>query len=191
MRKIASYLLLSLFLMAGTSSAYADHRNDHREGFKKEHHKDHKKDSKKAGKEHEKRMKKGEKRHDKWDKKPGNLRPGPAPINRPGNHRPGPAPKPVYRPGGNHHGASPVMAPPPPPRLEHMVKHACRGGKFVDVWRVSHDTYVVKYRKGNRYYTRYLYPYAERYGNPALISINWQPQTPWVLIPPIQLNINI
>lgn len=95
---------------------------------------------------------------------------------------------PSYGHGPHHHHAP---APPMPPRLKHMVHHATRGCHDVDVWQVNHDTYIVKYRKGRRYYTQYLYPYSERYGNINLISLNWQPLSPWNLIPRIQLNINL
>ncbi|MDE6335486.1 MAG: hypothetical protein K2L34_02840 [Muribaculaceae bacterium] len=105
---------------------------------------------------------------------------------------PPPPPAPVMRPGSGvafHPG--PAMPPPPPPRLPHMVNYATRGCQDVAVWQVDPETFLVRYRRGGRWYTRYVYPYAERYGAPTLISVNWQPSAPWTLIPPIQLNINL
>lgn len=132
--------------------------------------------------------------------KPGNQgRPGGGHnAYRPGNGHhhgapvPPPPPAPVMRPGagaGFHPG--PAMPPPPPPRLPHMVNYATRGCHDVAVWQVDAVTFLVKYRRGGRWYTRYVYPYAEEYGAPTLISVNWQPMSPWTLIPPIQLNINL
>lgn len=114
---------------------------------------------------------------------------------RPGGHKPGapvPPPAPVMRPGaGAAFHPGPAMPPPPPPRLPHMVNYATRGCHDVAVWQVDAETFLVKYRRGGRWYTRYVYPYAEEYGAPTLISVNWQPLSPWTLIPPIQLNINL
>ncbi len=116
----------------------------------------------------------------------------PTPVP-PGHHHgapvPPPPPAPVMRPAGGFH-FGPAL-PPPPPRLPYMVDYVTRGCHDVNVWQVSSDTFIVKYRRGGRWYTQYLYPYSEMYGNPTLISINWQPLSPWTFIPPIQLNINL
>ncbi len=132
--------------------------------------------------------------NDKHFGKPGNnVKPAhPAPAHRPGKPVPPPPPAPVMRPGtGAAFHPGPAMPPPPPPRLPHMVRYATRGCHDVAVWQVSPDTYLVKYRRGGRWYTQYVYPYAERYGAPTLISVNWQPLSPWTLIPSVQLNINL
>lgn len=89
-----------------------------------------------------------------------------------------------------------VGTPPPPPasmppRFSPMLSKITKGCHDVNVWQIDHDTYIVKYRKGNRHYTRRFYPYADRYGKASLINVNWQPLSLWTLIPPIQLNINL
>ena len=75
----------------------------------------------------------------------------------PGSYgRPTPPPPPHHRP---------AMMPPGhryPDRLGHMVSRAARGARNVSVWQVDNNTYVVRYFKKGRYYTRYLYPYATR-----------------------------
>lgn len=81
--------------------------------------------------------------------------------------------------------------PPPPPRLAHMVRHATRGCHDVRVWQIDADTYIVKYRRGHRWYTQRIYPYDEIYGSPGTISVNWMPESPWNLIPSVHLNINL
>lgn len=203
MRRIATYLVLSLFLSLGTGYAYADRSHD-RPGQHREQrdNKGKKNDKKHNNKGHDK---KGDKKFDKKGPHQGHqpgMRPGPgqnhqsAPRPGGGSHpgvgapRPGFGPGPVSAPRPGHSG--PVYYDGPmPPRLQHMVHHASHGGKIVNVWRVDYDTYVVQYRKGRKYYTQYIYPYADRYGAPALINVNWTPPTPWSLIPAIQLNINL
>lgn len=90
---------------------------------------------------------------------------------------------------GNKRHYAPV--PLPPPHLCKMVRYATRGSRDVAVWQISPDTYIVKYRKGNRYYTRRLYPYSNRYGTPNHISVNWVPKSPWTFIPSINVNIDL
>ena len=52
-----------------------------------------------------------------------------------------------------------------------MVAYAARGGRDVKVWRVSDDTYVVKYLcRGGRHYTQRLYPYSGRYGSRGVVN---------------------
>lgn len=189
MRHTVTTLIFSLFLSLGTGVAFADRHNDRghdRERKEQRFHGNHK-DKKKDKGRHKDRHDKSHKGHKK-DYKHGDMRPG-----HHGNKHHGGAPRPgfndpSYGHGPHHHHAP---APPMPPRLKHMVHHATRGCHDVDVWQVNHDTYIVKYRKGRRYYTQYLYPYSERYGNINPISLNWQPLSPWNLIPRIQLNINL
>lgn len=209
MKRGFAYLLLSLFILGVSTPSFADHRDNRRDNRR------HEQRSNRPGNNQSKEHKQPEKnnhrpdKHQKPDVKPNHPqgpvgRPG-APVSptRPGqsNLRPGagapvppPAPvaSPVMRPGqGSGFHAGPAMPPPPPPRLPDMVRYATRGCHDVAVWQVSPDTYLVKYRRGRRWYTQYVYPYAERYGSPTLISVNWQPQSLWTLIPPIQLNINL
>lgn len=204
MRRLFTSLLLSLFILSGTGMALAD-RHDNRD--RKEHRQDNKRPG--YGKHDDKRPGFGNNNATR----PGNngnnnLRPG----NGHNNHRPGgnhgansnvrpghgqnnynPAPRPnnYYRP-----------TPPPPPgyrpapypihdNLGAMVSYATRGGHDIAVWQVDYDTYVVRFRKGNNYYTQYIYPYAGRYGTRSRISLNWSPLSPWTLIPNVQLNINL
>ncbi len=70
-----------------------------------------------------------------------------------------------------------------------MVRYASRGGRDVSVWQVSDDTYMVRYFLNGRWYTQYIYPYAGRYGNRSLISINWTPNSMWLPIPSININL--
>lgn len=168
MRHTLISILMSLFLVAGTLNGYAERhdkgspRQEQRMGKNKKHDK-HKphKDKKHKGKNFS-------------YAKPGT----PAPPHM------APPPTAPSRPGT-------PLPPPPPDRLPHMVKHATKGCHDVNVWQVNHDTYIVKYRKGKKYYTREIYPYAQQYGKPTLININWQPMDPWVFIPPVQININL
>lgn len=74
--------------------------------------------------------------------------------------------------------------------LRKMIRHAARGGKNVAVWQVDDDTYVVKYLRGDHYYTQYLYPGSGRYGKRNSVSLNWNPQSAWTLLPSINLNLN-
>lgn len=74
--------------------------------------------------------------------------------------------------------------------LRRMVRHAARGGRDVDVWQISDDTYIVRYNRGGHYYTQRLYPYSGKYGRVNSISVNWSPESAWSLIPGISLNFN-
>ena len=76
-------------------------------------------------------------------------------------------------------------------RFHEMVARAAYGGSDVRVWRINHDTYIVKYRKGRRWYTRKFYPYSNRYDAPGIININWNPMSAWTLIPSVNINIPI
>lgn len=217
MRRKFTYLLLSLFLLVGSGQAFAD-RNDNHGGKARQEHRGNNKQNNNNNKHGNKHKDKNYGRPVNSSNhgygKPGNSKPN---TGKPGNPHPGQGNphhnqgKPDYRPGGHHNSRpvpppppAPVMRPgfgaaynpgpalpPPPPRLPHMVNFATRGCQDVAVWQVSPDTYIVKYRKGPHWYTRYVYPYADQYGAPTLISVNWQPLSPWTLIPPIQLNINL
>lgn len=98
-----------------------------------------------------------------------------------------PEPKPVQtRPGAIH----PVGHVIPDP-LSEMVRYSVGSGQFVDLWQISNNEYILKYKKGNRYYTRRLYPYSCQYGPISSISINWRPSQYLSVIPTFQLNINL
>ncbi len=64
-------------------------------------------------------------------------------------------------------------------RLKDMVSHATRGCHSVNVWRISDDTFVVKYNRGGKWYMQRLYPGNGRYGSPIRIIIDrngeWYP----------------
>lgn len=167
MKRIFILLLLTFSLLVGTSEAFADRHNPgaprQEQRGKKNHHK-HKGNKHRPGK--------------------GSL---PAPGTN-GFYAPVMPPPPV-RPG------TPVPPPPPPAplpgMLQQMVINATYGCHDVNVWQVNPESFIIKYKRGKRLYTRMIYPYAGRYGNETLINVNWQPLNPWTLIPPIQLNINL
>lgn len=185
MRRTFILLLTSLFLSVGTVEAFADrHDNGGPRQEQRDHgrkHSDKRKGNDKKGKPGKKEKHNGGKHHDKKSPKQRYGKPGISPAHHA-------APPKHGRPGG-HIGTPPP--PPMPPKLSPMVSRLTRGCHDVNVWQIDHDTYIVKYRKGNRHYTRRIYPYADRYDNASLISVNWQPLSPWTLIPPIQLNINL
>lgn len=174
MRRSFILLLVSLSLSFGPTQAFADRHDHHGPRHEQRDDRGNKHLNNKKGK-HDNKRKHGKKDKHHYGK------PGMSPTHH--------ASPPKYgRPGG-HVGAPPP--PPMPPRLSPMVSRLTRGCHDVNVWQIDHDTYIVKYRKGNRHYTRRIYPYANRYDNASLISVNWQPLSPWTLIPPIQLNINL
>lgn len=117
-----------------------------------------------------------------------NNRPQTPPSGRPN--------QPNIRPSGPSYRPTP-----PPPRptggyivpdpLSDMVRYTLGSGQFVDLWQINYDTYLLKYRVGNRYYSRYLYPYSGQYGPVNNISLNWSPNSFMSLIPSFQLNINL
>ena len=43
----------------------------------------------------------------------------------------------------------------------------------MNVWQIDYDTYIVRYRRGNRFYTQRIYPYRDVYGPRNTISVNW------------------
>ncbi len=184
MRRTCLLLIVSLFIALGSSSAYADNRNNN------------------GGPRQEQKGNIGKKGNGNKGNmgKPGNGNKGnvgmPGNPGNPGNaggpgNSPAPGNRVQPRPNNNPvHQVShrPVNA---PSRLPNMVSQITKGCHDVNVWQIDDETYIVKYRKGNRYYTRRIYPYSNSYGNPSLISINWQPLLLWSLIRPIQLNINL
>lgn len=163
MRPKVYLLLLSFLLSAGSVDVSAFNGNNHRGQHSYEQRHDKKTDKKDKKKDKRKDNKKN------WDRRHQALRPmlGPRPV----------------------HHAKPV--PLLPPRLRDMVRHATRGGKDINVWRVNETTFVVRYRKGHKIYTRYLYPYTNRYGANNVVSVNWMPQAPWIEIAPLQINISL
>lgn len=205
MKKIITCMFLSLFLMVGSVEVFADNHGDR--GKDRKEQRDNRRGGRNENRDNGKNNRRGapnnshgNKGNDKKEKdyRPGkqhnDLRPGkghsmPAPGH--GMGRPAPAPVRHHTPPPPPRPRHYAPAPPPPPRLSHMVRYATRGCRDVAVWQIDYDTYIVKYRRGNRYYTQYLYPYADRYGDRSLITVNWEPLSPWTLIPPIQLNINL
>ena len=189
MKKFTLSLLLSILLAGGYSgAAFAD--KHHNNGRDHQEHRDNRFDKRnnKHNKNHDKgnhnKWKDSHKNHgnNHWDKKHG-LNHGPNHPNHPGMRpTPPPPPRPV---SGSHHGYNIERD----PRFHKMIAHAINGGTDYRVWRVSHDTYIVKYRKGRRWYTRRFYPYADRYDAPGLININWNPMSAWTLLPSININI--
>lgn len=179
MKTIFTSLLLSLFILSGSGVAYADRHDGVGKGERqeqKDRSRNKKQDKRRSGMDlHKDSKMKNEPRHPV----PAPRRASPAP-----RHKTPAPPLPAPR------GYAPVP-PPPPERLGHMVSYATRGCKDVNVWQIDHDTYIVRYCRGGRYYTRYIYPYIGRYGERSQVSINWQPMSPWLFIPPIQLNINL
>lgn len=208
MRRLVTSLILSLFLLSGTGVAFADKHNDR-------DRKEYKHDNRRPGYGQGNHKRPGSGKDDK--KRPGfghddKKRPGFGQgNNRPGHNHGGNSHKrPGYGQNDRYHHNRPASRPhhyapaPPPPHhhygpaphpihhnLAGMVRHATRGCHDVAVWQVDYDTYVVRYRKGNRFYTQYIYPYAGRYGSRNRISVNWSPMSPWTFIPNIQLNINL
>lgn len=218
MRRIVTSMILSFILLSGSGVAFAQHghdrggrdrqeqrdrgRRDHRDRDRN-HHK---------GMNHSKPRPGGDKNYkDKHHhNKPGHGHNGG--YGRP--VRPGGVPAYGHgRPHGNghysgkHHGRPiryrhrPTPPPPrhhyhhgpmhPPVNLGHMVAYLTRGCSDVAVWQIDYDTYIVKYRRGNRLYTQHFYPYYDEYASPSRISVGWRPSSPWNLIPSINLNINI
>lgn len=204
MRRIFSYLILSLFLLSGTGVMMANRHNDrsHKEYTGNRHNSGkHTGNNNRPGNNVKPG---GNKHHDDKNVRPGNNgnRPGKGDsYARPGgdkhkghnnNHgRPG-YQKPHHKPGHPRPHVKPT--PPPPPHyvnLGRMVRYATRGAHDIDVWQIDYNTYMVRYRIGNVYYTRKLYPQRNAYGVINKITYDWMPQAPWIEVPLIQLNINI
>ncbi len=181
MNKKLSILLVALIVSSFSLTAFADHHSnknhdrkeyyDHRgpgnHGNKKQ------KDIKKLEKQREKEYKKNHKH--------GYNPPMPAP---PSHYAPPRTPRP-------HHSAYRPLPASYDRQFRRMVSYATRGARDISVWQISNDTFIVKYFRGGRYYTQYLYPYSGRYGSRSHISVNWSPNSLWELIPSINLNINL
>lgn len=192
MRRLIITSLLTLFLISGTGYSYADHHRgghdkDHKEHRyeRKGHDKKRDKDRDKWRKEQEKKWKKDQKKWKKEQEKRWKKH------GRPNMGRPlPPPPPPAYRPRHyNHAYHYPHYS--VHDNLGYMISRIARGGRDVNVWQVDEGTYVVRFRKGNRMYAQYLYPYEGRYGKRSTITVDWSPLSPWTLIPGIHLNINL
>lgn len=166
MKRFTISLLLSIFLIGGSGAAFADRHHDNDKGRYEHRDKGH-----------------NHKKNDKKDHKPSKKDKHHFDKKRPG--RPGyfgkPSPGPVPRPNAFHINHD--------RRFHDMVKHAAYGGSDVRVWQINADTYIVKYRKGRKWYTRRFYPNSGRYDAPGLININWNPMSSWTLLPSININI--
>lgn len=141
-------------------------------------------------------------------------RPNTAPPahSRPGGHGPG------WRPGSSAVAPGNNRPHNHPPRLGYMVNHAMRGGRYDNVWMVAPGQYAVRYMLNGLWYMQYIWPETGVYGTPfrvvmnapgqwyaygnrnqwyyddgpsLRISLNGTPQTPWTLVPSIELNINL
>lgn len=192
MRPIVTSLILSLFLSIGTNVAFADRHRDHRDRDRQEQRDRNHRSDRHYGNSVARPGDRGEKRHkDKYiDRRHDNRKHDKRyrPVN---GYRPAPPPqhyRPVPPPPPRRYGPVP---PPPPPRLAPMVRYATIGCRDVDVWQIDYDTYIVRYRRGNRFYTQRIYPYRDVYGPRNTISVNWTPSDPWVAVPSIHLNINL
>ena len=122
---------------------------------------------------------------------------------RPGNSAPRPGQSAPGHNSGAHHPAAPSHnapashrpAPRPtahhryPDRLGGMVRMATRGCQDVRVWQIDPYTFMVGYMQGGRYYTRYIYPESNRFGEICLMSGGWQPMSSWFAIPSVQVNL--
>lgn len=169
MKRIFSILIIGLFLISGSGTAFADHHHykfgrSISEYRHSKHHDDDDDDYKKHYKKHREKEKKYYKKLREREKK---------------------YYKKVYGHKHKHHGYDHDK------QLRKMIRYAARGGRDVHVWRVSDDTYVVKYYRGGHYYTQRLYPYTGRYGSRGIINVNWSPESYWTLLPSININIPV
>lgn len=185
MRRLIITSLLTLFLISGTGFSYADNHRGGHDRDRKEHKYERKGNDKKRDKD---RDKKREEQERKWKKEQEKRSKG---HGRPDMGRPlPPPPPPAYRPRHyNHAYHYPHYS--VHDNLGYMISRIASGGMVVNVWQVDEGTYVVRFRKGNRMYAQYLYPYEGRYGKRSTITLDWSPLPPWTLIPGIHLNINL
>lgn len=72
-----------------------------------------------------------------------------------------------------------------------MVNYAIGGGRYDNVWQISDDVYMVRYWKNGRMYVRTINPYTSYYGAPSIISSSWSPNPLWMLLPHVNVNINL
>lgn len=160
MRRIITSLILSLFILSGTGVAFADkHKHHDRDRYEYSHDRRHSYKHYKYDDDDD--YYKHMKKARKAEKKYWKER-------RKMEHR-------YYR-DYDH-------------QLRKMVAYAARGGRDVRVWRISDDTYLVKYYRGGRYYTQRLYPYSGRYGSRGIVNVNWNPLASWTLLPSINISI--
>ncbi len=160
MRRIITSLILSLFILSGTGIAFADkHKHHDRDRYEYSHDRRHSYKHYKYDDDDD--YYKHMKKARKAEKKYWKER-------RKMEHR-------YYR-DYDH-------------QLRKMVAYAARGGRDVRVWRISDDTYLVKYYRGGRYYTQRLYPYSGRYGSRGIVNVNWNPLSSWTLLPSINISI--
>lgn len=167
MKRILSILIVGLFLISGSGTALADHHRHYKFGsgyteYRHSKHHDDDDDYKKHFKKQREKEKKYYKKQREREKK---------------------YYKKVYGHKHRHYDHD--------KQLRKMIRYAARGGRDVHVWRVSDDTYVVKYYRGGHYYTQRLYPYTGRYGSRGIINVNWSPESYWTLLPSININIPI
>lgn len=192
MKKFFTFLALSLMMTAVTvpANASADHGrdrteyrgNNHRGNGDRNRHDKNKHDKGKYDKDRHDKDKHNKDKHDKGKyhkDRYGNKRVDYRPVTVK-HHAPVPPGRFKYRNKWHNY----------PDNLARMARHAAGNGKIVNVWMVNPETYLVQYRHGNRYYTRYFYPYANSYSSPAAITVNWNPMASWLAVPPIQFNIN-
>ncbi len=163
MRRIITTIILSLFLMSGTCVAFADKHHKHHDKDRYEYRYDRKHSSK-----HHKHHYDDDDDYYKHLKKARKAEKKYWKERRKIEHK--------YHKDYDR-------------QLRKMVAYAARGGRDVRVWRVSDDTYVVKYLRGGRYYTQRLYPYSGRYGSRGVVNVNWNPLSSWTLLPSININI--
>ncbi len=161
MRRIITSLILSLFILSGTGVAFADkHKHHDRDRYEYRH------DRRPSYKHH--------KHHDDDDDYYKHMKKARKAEKKYWKERRKMESK-YYR-DYDH-------------ALRKMVAHAARGGRDVRVWRISDDTYLVKYYRGGRYYTQRLYPYSGRYGSRGIVNVNWNPLSSWTLLPSINISI--
>lgn len=195
MSKKIYILLVAFILSCGASSALADRhdrdrdrwehsdrkRNPDRRDYNRKRDRDrnhdrkdyYKKLEKQREKEYKKRQKDWEHRYER--RNPDRYYAPPRPPRPPKHYHP------AYRPLPYSYDR----------QFREMVRYATRGASNVAVWQIDDDTFIVKYFRGGRYFTQYLYPYTGRYGSRNHISVNWRPNSLWELIPQINLNINL
>lgn len=162
MRQLITTLILSLFIISGSGVAFADkHKHHDRDRYEYRH--DRRPGFGSHGKDYYKDREKHYKKARKDEKKYWKER-------KKAEHR-------YYK---DHDR-----------QLRKMIAYAARGGRDVRVWRVSDDTYLVKYYRGGHYYTQRLYPYSGRYGSRGVVNVNWNPLASWTLLPSININIPI
>lgn len=177
MRRLIVTTVLSLFLISGFGNAYADdHHGRNHDKDRKEYRQD--------KKHHDDKKRHDGKRHHEEKRRP-NIKKGH------GHPTPPPPPAPHFNRPRHYNHAYHYPHYSVHDNLGYMISRIVNGGRDVNVWQVNSNTYAVRFRKGNRMYLQYLYPYEGRYGKRSTISVNWAPLSPWALIPSVHLNINL